>query len=230
MGGRRPFFGCATVPVCSRLRTNWRATLNYDTRFAGRSRVLCPGHSRSVANDGFSCKVYGIGETNGEKEETDSTGLMVVAARPGKRNRRWIPEIPHSLSQLRTITRPHGLVALIVKESPERSVLCRSQRSRRQRARGPEGRRAGEPPGAFAHVPRRGKDNVPICAAPEPEDPALGSRPANVYFFGRNLHDASWLWSRLCLPQYLAPASHVVVLRLTYPAVTVAAARGRHQA
>src|SRR5271157_6409592 len=68
---------------------------------------------------------------------------MVVAARPGKRNRRWIPEIPHSLSQLRTITRPHGLVALIVKESPERSVLCRSQRSRRRRAGGQEGRRAG---------------------------------------------------------------------------------------
>src|SRR5271157_84780 len=195
---------------------------------------------------------------------------MVVAARPGKRNRRWIPEIPHSLSQLRTITSPHGLVALIVKESPERSVLCRSQRSRRQRARGPEGqrarrpegqrargpegqrargpegqrargpegrraggpegRRAGEPPGAFAHVPRRGKDNVPIRAAPEPEDPALGSRPDNGCLFGRNLHDASWLWSRLCLPQYLAPASHGVVLRLAGPAVAVATARGRHEA
>src|SRR5271157_2210035 len=230
MGGRRPFsdaqphqfaHGCA--PTGERLRI-MKPALREEA--ACCVRVIQGGSQ----NDGFSCKVYGIGETNGEKEETDSTGLMVVAARPGKRNRRWIPEIPHSLSQLRTITRPHGLVALIVKESPERSVLCRSQRSRRQRARGPEGRRAGEPPGAFAHVPRRGKDNVPICAAPEPEDPALGSRPANVYFFGRNLHDASWLWSRLCLPQYLAPASHVVVLRLTYPAVTVAAARGRHQA
>jgi Dehydratase family len=57
--------------------------------------------------------VGGLGETNGEKEEPDSTGLMVVEARPGKRTCRWIPEIPHSPSQLRTITRPHGLVALI---------------------------------------------------------------------------------------------------------------------
>src|SRR5208337_1989665 len=92
-----------------------------------------------AANDGFSCKVNGIGETNGEKEEPDSTGLMVVAAPPGKRNCRWIPEIPHSLSQLRTITRPHGLVALIVKVSPnDRSFVGRNGPG----ARGPEGRRA----------------------------------------------------------------------------------------
>src|SRR5271157_1357337 len=143
MGGRRPFsdaqpyqfaHGCA--PTGERLRIMTPALRE---EAACCVRVIQGGSQ----NAGFSCKVYGIGETNGEKEETDSTGLMVVAARPGKRNRRWIPEIPHSLSQLRTITRPHGLVALIVKESPERSVLCRSQRSRRQRARGPEGQRAG---------------------------------------------------------------------------------------
>src|SRR5271157_4411752 len=138
MGGRRPFsdaqphqfaHGCA--PTGERLRIMTPALRE---EAACCVRVIQGGSQ----NDGFSCKVYGIGETNGEKEEPDSTGLMVVAARPGKRNCRWIPEIPHSLSQSRTITRPHGLVALIVKESPERSVLGRSERSRRQRAGGQE--------------------------------------------------------------------------------------------
>ena len=121
-----------------------------------------------AANDEFSGKVHGLGETNGEKEVPDSTSLKVVVARPGKRNCRWIPEIPHSLSQLRTITRPHGLVALIEKESPERSVLCRSQRTRRQRAGGQEslparsrtsqggGRQCSNPRGTGARRPRAG--------------------------------------------------------------------------
>ena len=101
---------------------------------------------------------------------------------------------------------------------------------RRSDGPGAEAGGAGGPPGAFAQVPRRGKANDPIRAAPGPDDPALGSRPADGCLSGVISTTPRRVRPVVRLPEHLAAAPDGLVVRLADPAVAAAAARRGHGA